>query len=654
MCGIAGFVAARDQEVGAWFPEAVEAARHRGPDAAAVWLPGDRNRTPTHLFADRGRAARAALGFVRLSILDLSPTGDEPMVIPDRAALVFNGEIYNYVELRKQLEARGCSFESTGDAEVLLKGWLEWGIGLLPRLNGMWAFAIYDVQKQGLLLARDRFGEKPLFTMPWAGGVAFASEVKQLAAFPGAALELDPAAAARFLATGRPYDGFSSWFKGIDQLPPASWTWIERDGTQRRGTYWDLPEAVGAVEPEVTPEAWADRFGAELRRSVMLRLRSDVPVGTSLSAGVDSSAIAAEVTELGHSAYHSYTVAADGATVDEAQPAERFAHAMGARWTRVQVDGAGFGSQWDRITRHQETPVPSTSLYGQWKVAEAARRDGVIVLLDGQGADEVLGGYHKFFAAHTLRTFRDHPIGAPAAAWRFLRHVGGPRALMRNGYRYAGRLGERPDPAALLRPSLLSGTSENTPRINVGDRRMRADDIRRWSLPNLLAFLDRSAMAHGVETRLPYLDPELVALGLAMPPAVLLNRGWNKWPLRHHLATHAPRETAWRRGKVWFDLPQSPWLRGPLRPFVDIWSHQPHPAWDEVVDLTAMRELQSAWRRRKPDNAWDEHVFQLVSLDRFLRVWFPSDDAAPPEHSTAAHDQQETGQIPMATESAGQ
>ena len=242
-------------------------------------------------------------------------------ISPGRRHVAFNGEIYNFVELRAELQGRGCSFESTGDAEVLLKGWLEWGIDLLPRLNGMWAFAIYDERRKGLLLARDRFGEKPLFTMPWAGGIAFASEVKQLARYPGVGLQLRPEAAARFITTGRPYDGFSSWFKGIDQLPPGTWLWIEHDGTEQRGTYWNLGSAVAAVQPETTPEAWADRFGAQLKRSVMLRLRSDVPVGTSLSAGVDSSAIAAEITELGHSAYHSYTVGADEATVNETQPA---------------------------------------------------------------------------------------------------------------------------------------------------------------------------------------------------------------------------------------------------------------------------------------------------------------------------------------------
>jgi asparagine synthase (glutamine-hydrolysing) len=637
MCGITGFITPDRQLVGGWFDDAVQTARHRGPDGAATWLPGDAGPRPVAATRPDGRVASAALGFVRLAILDLSPSGDEPMVAPGQATLVFNGEIYNYVELRASLEARGCSFRSTGDAEVLLRGWLEWDMDLLPRLNGMWAFAIYDERRNGLLLARDRFGEKPLFVMPWKGGIAFASEVKQLSRFPGTRLELNDHAAARFIATGRPYDGFSSWFGGVEQVAPGTSTWIDHDGRQKRDSYWNIGDAVEKVGRESTPRAWAERFGAQLTTSVQLRLRSDVPVGTSLSSGVDSSAIAAEVTAVGHASYHSYTVGSTESTVDESTAAEAFAKRMGAQWRRIGVDGVEFGRLWDRMTWHQETPLPSTSTYGQWKVAEAARADGVIVLLDGQGADEVLGGYHKFFASHVLRSVRERPYAAPREAFRFLRQVGGPMALLRNGYRYAGRLSDRPDLGGLLLPGLSSTLLDQSPLLRVDGQRMRINDIRQWSLPNLLAFLDRSAMAHGIETRLPYLDPELVALGLAMPAEVLLKGGWNKWPLREHLATHGVPDTAWRRGKVWFDLPQSSWLRGPLSGEVGQWLTEPHPEWQRIVDRAALRRLQQAWRRRGPSHAWDEHVFQLVSLDRFMRVWFPSGGNPNPASDSVAH-----------------
>src|SRR3954452_15271006 len=283
MCGIAGFVGT-EQPVGGWFADATAAASHRGPDGDGCWISGWDDRRPLSELRERPpEPTTVALGFLRLAILDLGPTGDQPMVAPGDATITFNGEIYNYVELRRQLVELGWSFDSTGDTEVLLKGWVQWGLDVLPRLNGMWAFALYDHRRRGLLLCRDRFGEKPLFWTRWRDGIAFASEVKQLARFPGVDLRLEPERAAGFLATGRPYDGASSWFSGVEQLAPASWMWIDGSGA-RTGRYFDLEAAVRDVDVPPTAAGCVERFAEELRESVRVRLRSDVPVGTSLSA----------------------------------------------------------------------------------------------------------------------------------------------------------------------------------------------------------------------------------------------------------------------------------------------------------------------------------------------------------------------------------
>lgn len=261
-------------------------ARHRGPDGDGAWALGWTNRVPLASVADGSAPAglSVALGFVRLSILDLGPTGSQPMVERGRAALAFNGEIYNYVELRDELRARGWTFTSSGDSEVLLKGWLEWRDGVFARLNGMWALAIYDADRDGILLSRDRFGEKPLYWTVWRGGVAFASEVKQLRGFPDVSIRVNPGRAAAFLRSGRPYDGPSSWFDGIHQIEPGGCLWVDRAG-RRMSRYWNLPEAVAAVERARDPVAWQRRFADAFTKSVGIRLRSDVPVGTSLSGG---------------------------------------------------------------------------------------------------------------------------------------------------------------------------------------------------------------------------------------------------------------------------------------------------------------------------------------------------------------------------------
>ena len=597
-------------------------ARHRGPDGDGAWAPGWPDRRPLASVADGSAPAgrSVALGFVRLSILDLGPTGAQPMAEQGRAAIAFNGEIYNYVELRDELRTRGWTFTSSGDSEVLLKGWLEWREDVFARLNGMWAVAIYDADRDALVLSRDRFGEKPLFWTEWRGGVAFASEVKQLRGFPGVETRLNPARAAGYLRTGRPYLGASSWFDGIRQLEPGSTLVVDGSG-HRTGRYWSLRDAVAGVERSRDPDAWQHRFADTFSTSVRIRLRSDVPVGTSLSGGVDSSAVMAEATALGHVGYHSFTVTSDDPRVDEGPAAGAFARAMGSTWHPVRVSGPDFAATWDRLTWHQESPVPTTSLYGQWKVMEAARSAGVIVLLDGQGADEVLGGYHKFLAAILLSRVRSLDPAAIPFAWSYARHLGGPRTILDAGNRYLGRFGRAPDPAAWLRAA--PDTLATVPAVRGDLFAMQVADIERWSLPNLLTYADRSSMAFGVEARLPYLDPDLAILSLAMPADVLARNGWSKWPLRQTLADRDGSVPAWRRGKRWFGVPQRAWLRGPLAPFVDQWRREPHPTWAEVVDLAAMRRHADDWHRGGRSNAAsDARIFELVALDRFFRTWF--------------------------------
>ncbi len=614
MCGITGFVVDAERPVGGWFAEAVHCVSHRGPDRERIWLAGDTTRS----LPDERHDARttAGFGFARLAIIDLSEASDQPFVAPGRAALTFNGEIYNYIELRDELAGMGWTFSSAGDAEVLLKGYLQWGLDVLPRLNGMFALAIHDEAKGSLLLARDRFGEKPMFWTEWEGGVAFASEAKQLARYPGLRLDLEPAAVDAYLSTGRPYLGFSSWFRGIRQLAPGSWLVRDADGC-RTGSYFDLRSEVAAVAPETSPRAWADRFSAAWQRSVELRLRSDVPVGTSLSSGVDSSAVMVEAAAIGHERYHAFTLRYD-AERDEGRAAADLAAASGATWHAVWATGEEFAETWDALTWHHETPVATASAFGQWKVFEAAHAAGIRVVLDGQGADEMLAGYHKFYAAHVLHRIRSVGPGAFFDVARFGRQVGlGPLAeratsiLRREAH--ANGSGDR-----------LDGTA--SPPVISDLRRMRIADIEEWSLPTLLSYADRNAMAHSIETRLPFLDPDVAVLALAMPGEVLFRDGWTKWPLRAHLASRGAPGPAWRRGKRWFDLPSAEWLRGPLRPAIDALADSPHPAWAEFVEPDRLRTLV-AHHRDAADPARGGTLMRLLALERFFRVWLPADSA---------------------------
>jgi asparagine synthase (glutamine-hydrolysing) len=620
MCGINGFQTPAPVPVEGWFAEAIRTVVHRGPDGAGYWLGGDSTCRPlAEIRRDGPRPASVALGFSRLAILDLTPAANQPFVVPGRAAMAYNGEIYNYLEIRRDLEDLGWQFTSTGDTEVLIKAYLQWGTDALRRLDGMWAFAIHDQRDGSMLLSRDRFGEKPLFWTEWEGGVAFASEVKQLLAYPGTRLRLDARLAAGFLVTGRPHKGASSWFEGIHQLEPGTWMRIGREAVER-ASYFDLAGQVAAVDPERSPADWVARFDHAFSMSIRRRLRSDVPVGTSLSGGLDSSFVLATAVAHGHDAYQAFTLGSDDPHYDESGPAQRFAASQGVPWNLVWADPDEFSGLWDRITQHQESPVMSTSLYGQWKVFETARRAGVVVVLDGQGGDEVLGGYNKFVASVLWQTARSHPRRLLAPATGFVRQVGTIRNLRSAGYRYLGRFGNAPRAGRFLRPGLFEG--EAAPRVRVDPLDQRLQDITTWSLPNLLTYADRNAMAHSIETRLPYLDADVVALGLAMPVDVLFRDGWTKWPLRVSLAARAGVAPAWSPGKRWFGVPQERWLSGALDPAVRAWHDDPHPAWDEIVDRDALRAFQDAWRTRRASYAWNDQVFKLVSLDRFLRVWF--------------------------------
>jgi len=560
-----------------------------------------------------------AFGFTRLRILDLTDAAAQPMMVPGQAALIFNGEIYNYIELRGELEARGWRFTSRGDTEVLLKGYLEWGVDVLPRMNGMWALALYDLNSHQLLLSRDRFGEKPLFWSRWGGGVAFASEVKQLACFPDLPIRLDTRRTAGYLLTGRPYEGTSSWFEGIYQVEPGGWLRID-EAAVRSGSYYDLETETGKIEPERRAVDWAGRFADTFAESVRIRLRSDVPVGTSLSSGVDSSAVLAQAVALGHDRYHAFSFGGDDPGIDERARARRFAHERGAIWHGVSASAEEFHSSWDAITFQQECPLPSTSLFGQWKVFEAARSKGIVVILDGQGADELLAGYPKLMVA-AARSSLGSPTGVARALLAFSRQVGAMSTLRTAGYRYIGRFGNTPDPSRWVLPGLWDG--DRVPDLRHGLRTAQIEDLRRWSLPNLLSYADRNSMAHSIECRLPYLDPRLVALALAMPADVLMHGGWAKWPLRWTLAKRGGKVPAWRIGKRWFGVPQSAWLRGPLAPVLKEWLLAPHPAWESFVDLAELRRfVHDDWSRRPSSHGSDDQVFQMLSLERFLRVWF--------------------------------
>ncbi len=390
-----------------------EALHHRGPDDGGTWNSASDEPSPT------ASNSHALLGNRRLAILDLSPAGHQPMVDPDSGLVIaYNGEIYNYAELAEELASHGAKFRSRGDTEVLLKAYATWGRGCLQHLNGMFAFAIWDPRKREVFCARDRFGEKPFYYYRGNDFLAFASEIKSLVAGRFFTPEPDPAAIYGYLANREMDSTAETLFKNIFSLPAAhALEYSAGTGSLKIWKYWDIDPAKETRLP--TDEDYALRFLELLTDSVRIRLRSDVPLGSSLSGGLDSSTVVGLIARLG-AAQGQATFSARFADprFDEGRYIEKVvAHARAAAH-EVYPDPTRIAEEIETLTWHQDHPFYSSSIYAQWCVMRLAREAGVTVLLDGQGADETLAGYHEFFSATYRQQLKDLKILQAASSVR--------------------------------------------------------------------------------------------------------------------------------------------------------------------------------------------------------------------------------------------
>jgi asparagine synthase (glutamine-hydrolysing) len=521
------------------------AMAHRGPDGQGVW-------------SDE----RAGLAFRRLAIIDLEPRSDQPLHL-DHLHLVFNGEIYNYVELREELRAAGHRFLTEGDGEVLLHAWREWGEGALDRVNGMFAFAVWDSLEGRLTLASDPFGEKPLYWTLREGRLVFASDVRAILAAEPSCGAPDEGVLAPFVGLGLLPAVERSFFAGISRLPGAHVLRWQRGTVESRRYWWPR-----TFEPPRRYEDAVERLRELLTDSIRLRLRADVPIGTSLSGGIDSSAIVALSAQLaGEHTRHAFTASFPGFARDEWEQAHEVARAARvAEHHRVTAGAEELLDDLGRLVLDQEEPFMTTSIYAQWRVMAAAREAGVTVLLDGQGADELLGGY-DVSGGWALQAM------GPGAALRGL--LSGPARLDR-----AKTLGYERLPRPLARRYRRSAASPyasrdavaqavlvEPPRIARGEgtplRRELLREATATSLPGLLRFADRDSMAHSREVRLPFLDRRVAEFALSLPADFLYRDGVTKRVLRDAVAELVPATVLAQREKLRFETPEEAWFASP-------------------------------------------------------------------------------------------
>jgi asparagine synthase (glutamine-hydrolysing) len=548
-----------------------DALTHRGPDGEGYAALGDEPQARV-LAREQLTAAtgplRVALGHRRLTIID--PTDDSAQPMRDasgRFVLAYNGELYNYVELRAELERAGRTLATAGDTEVVLQAWAHWGAACLERFVGMWAFVILDTERRQLVICRDRFGIKPLFYTHAAGGLRFASEIKGLLAAMDTP-EADESVVAGFLLSGAD-TGAETFFQGIHRLPAAHLLAVPLDdpvrATARRS--WEIPDEAGADGEDA-----AARFAELFRESVRIHTRSDVAVGTCLSGGLDSSAIVCTASALQADGQlpPSYRHQAFGYVPPDEAVSER-------RWMDMVVARTGvalevvrpapdrFGASLEAIVQQQDEPFGSTSIAAQWFVFEAARRAGMKVMLDGQGADEVLGGYHGYLATIAAGLLNDRrPLAYAQLALDHRRRLGawplpagtvtamlpGPIRSIAGLLRSSNGHAAAPAVTSVFAAPLLQNMA-SAPPLPTELQALLRHQVQR-SLPSLLRYEDRNSMAHSIEARVPFLDHRLVELAFRLPGESKVRGADTKRILREAMKGVLPEPIRTRRDKLGF------------------------------------------------------------------------------------------------------
>jgi asparagine synthase (glutamine-hydrolysing) len=529
-----------------------------------------------------------ALGFRRLSILDLTPSGHHPMSSRDgRLWIVFNGEVYNYLELGEELAKLGHRFTSTSDTEVLLAGYKQWGMKMLPRLVGMFAFAILDLEERKLVLVRDFFGIKPLYYALNERRFAFASEAKALIALGDVSRKVDPDALYMYLRHGLTDNGEATLWSEIRHVPAAHFVEIPLDSPSpavKPTRYWQINLAGRTSMP---PSAAAEKLRALFLENIRLHLRSDVPVGAALSGGIDSSAIVAAMRyHQPQGVIHTFSYIADEPRMDEERWVDLVSQAAGTTAHKTPIAAADLMADLDDFLFQLDEPFSNTTMYAQFRVFRLAHRAGIKVMLDGQGADESLGGYNYFLSARLASMWRRRRW---TEAFAFVRsnwnrtYFGGPRLIFRAGswllpeaYHGAARrlIGDELMPDWLNRTWFERRGVRPTPLFAVARDEdlfltVVARSITTTSLPMLLRYEDRNSMAHSVESRVPFLTPNLVDFIVSLPEGHIVDiEGNTKSIFRRAMRGLVPSEVLERRDKVGFSTPELRWLNE-LRPWVE-------------------------------------------------------------------------------------
>lgn len=573
MCGIAGIISSNTSLVTReQLTKMMDALAHRGPDGQGQWI------------NSRGNVG---FGHRRLSIIDLTAAGAQPMHYLKRYSIVYNGEIYNYIELKEVLYKKGYRFQSNSDTEVILAAYDYWKEDCLEQLDGMFALAVLDKKAQIVFAARDRFGEKPLYYVANNVRFAFASEMKAFWAI-GIEKKTDEKMLLNYLALGyvqNANDKEQTFFKNIYSLPPGSFLQLNiRTLQYKTYAYWDIDkDSVQKISSIDAIEKCSELFSLSVKR----RLRSDVAVGTSLSGGLDSSAILATVN---HSAglFKTFSAVFPGFEKDESKYIRTVTDYLSVakssnrqiQQNSIEPSALGLIKDFETLCYHQEEPFPSSSIYAQYKVFELAKQHNVKVLLDGQGADETLAGYNKYIhwylqqltgksrfiaAQKEKKLLRKNNLLFNWGINNYLAAYFPAHAVIQLEHNEYLKTVQQPDINKDFVAALQGREWEGIRKPII----TKLNDILYFNthtsgLEELLRFADRNSMAHGVEVRLPFLSYELVQFIFSLPASFKIHDGWTKWLLRKMMDKKLPDEIVWRKDKVGYEPPQLQWMQNEI------------------------------------------------------------------------------------------
>jgi asparagine synthase (glutamine-hydrolysing) len=579
MCGFAGMVGFNGLPADKQAVDRMTASLlHRGPDEGGFYASGP-----------------IGLGFRRLAILDLTPTAHQPMVSENGdLVLVFNGAIYNYIELRRELQSLGHAFRSTGDTEVLLHAYQQWGPDCLQKLNGMWAFLIYDRQRNRVFGSRDRFGVKPFFYYRTSRYALFASEIKAIRASGLYQGGINWKVASKFLLQGELNDDEERFFTDIHQLPPGTAFELDIEGHWKQWRFWSLH-----ANPSIDCKDPVQSFGELFEDSVRLRMRSDQPVGVTLSGGLDSTAIICTLAKLRGESEHAWDTAlhAFSFIAKEFDESAYIADTLTQTQATLHQFQEGPLELWNKMAKvlwfHDE-PVHSFNAIVGFDLMKLATANGIRVVLCGQGADEVIAGYSSYFPDYWQMLIRQGRLGD---AWHEIKlytsaHGGSARNRFLSSIEKVGLTACHHIPAyhslsvwkhqrqqqnnPWFSPELCQYFESEVPEyLDLSLNAIQVRSVERAPLPLYLRIEDRNSMAHSVETRLPFLDYRLVALVFNMAANWKLRGPWNKFVLREAMRQRIPESVRTRLDKMGFPVPDQQWFAHDLyEPMQDLLASQ--------------------------------------------------------------------------------